>query len=137
MKALTIKQPWASLIMFGGKDIENRDWHAPAYLIGERIAIHSSKKLDESEFEDAIYFCLERKLPFLPDVDSVKGGVILGTVSLVDCVREHSSPWFVGDHGFVLADPEPLKAPVQIRGALGFWNWRQANERRDFIYLFR
>ena len=26
MKALTIKQPWASLIVHGIKDIENRTW---------------------------------------------------------------------------------------------------------------
>ena len=26
MKAITIKQPWASLIVYGLKDIENRNW---------------------------------------------------------------------------------------------------------------
>nr|WP_254884213.1 MULTISPECIES: ASCH domain-containing protein [unclassified Bacteroides] len=26
MKAITIKQPWASLIVHGIKDIENRSW---------------------------------------------------------------------------------------------------------------
>jgi len=29
MKAITIKQPWASLIVHGIKDIENRTWSCP------------------------------------------------------------------------------------------------------------
>ena len=37
--------------MIGGKDIENRDWFAPRALFGQRIAIHSSKRLEESEID--------------------------------------------------------------------------------------
>lgn len=127
MKALTIKQPWASLIMFGGKDIENRDWAAPRSLIGQRIAIHSSKKLDEMEFEDAVDMCRARGLTW-PDIKDEwkEGGVILGTVRLVACVQKHPSPWFVDDFGFVLADPQPFKTPIPIRGALGFWEWKES-----------
>ena len=43
MKALTIWQPWASLIAEGAKTIETRSWSAPASLIGQRIAIHAAK----------------------------------------------------------------------------------------------
>ncbi len=32
MRALTIKQPWASLIMAGVKDVENRGWPVPSTL---------------------------------------------------------------------------------------------------------
>lgn len=34
MKAITIKQPWASLIVHGIKDIENRTWACPWKYIG-------------------------------------------------------------------------------------------------------
>lgn len=43
MKALTVRQPWASLIALGVKTIETRSWRAPKALIGERIAIHAGK----------------------------------------------------------------------------------------------
>lgn len=43
MKALTIRQPWASLIALGVKHIETRSWRAPQSLIGQTIAIHAGK----------------------------------------------------------------------------------------------
>lgn len=46
MKAITLYQPWASLIALGVKTIETRSWPAPGSLIGERIAIHAGKKVD-------------------------------------------------------------------------------------------
>jgi len=50
MKALTIWQPWASLIMAGAKPYEFRSWRPPASLIGQRIVIHASaKKIDKAE----------------------------------------------------------------------------------------
>ncbi len=44
MKALTVRQPWASLIALGVKTIETRSWKAPDSLIGECIAIHAGAK---------------------------------------------------------------------------------------------
>lgn len=41
MKALTIWQPWASLIIAGAKPYEFRGWRPPASLIGQRIVIHA------------------------------------------------------------------------------------------------
>ena len=41
MKALTLHQPWASLIACGAKRIETRSWPPPKSLIGKRIAIHA------------------------------------------------------------------------------------------------
>ena len=40
MKAITIKQPWASLIVHGFKNIENRTWACPEKYIGHRVLIH-------------------------------------------------------------------------------------------------
>lgn len=45
MRALTIRQPWASLIAQGVKTIETRSWKAPAAAIGERVAIHAGAKV--------------------------------------------------------------------------------------------
>ena len=38
-----------------------------------------------------------------------------------DMFTPHASPWFVGDYGFVLANPCPLPEPIAIKGALKFW----------------
>lgn len=40
MLALSIRQPWAWLIINGGKDIENRDWPTK---FRSRILVHAGK----------------------------------------------------------------------------------------------
>lgn len=49
MIALSLWQPWASLIAIGVKPYETRDWPPPAKLIGQRIAIHAAKKAVSSD----------------------------------------------------------------------------------------
>ena len=44
MKAITLHEPWATLIACGAKKIETRDWAPPRSLIGERIAIHAARR---------------------------------------------------------------------------------------------
>lgn len=117
MLALTIKQPWASLIVHHGKDIENRTWPTK---IRDRIAIHSSKRMEFVEQEAASCLALEitGKIPFTREHEL---GAIIGLADIVDCVESHPSPWFCGPYGFVLARVHPLPKPVPCRGALGFW----------------
>src|ERR1051326_1498970 len=43
VKALSVRQPWAWLIIYGGKDIENRDW--PTSHRGPTL-IHAGKQWD-------------------------------------------------------------------------------------------
>lgn len=47
VKVLTVKQPWASLIVHGIKDIENRSWRTN---FRGRVLIHSSAKGDIAKF---------------------------------------------------------------------------------------
>ncbi len=133
MIALSIRQPWASLILKARKDIENRCW--PTKVRG-RILIHAAKGMTRAEHKDAIAFAVDairadpgnadagrtvtlRELGFAFD-DLPRGGII-GSVEVVDCVRLSDSPWFVGDYGFVLRDPQPL--PFRPwKGQLGFFN---------------
>jgi hypothetical protein len=49
MKALSIKQPWAWLIVSGHKDIENRN--CPTRFRG-RLLVHAGKKVDRGALED-------------------------------------------------------------------------------------
>ena len=71
MKALTIIQPWASLIVGSPtappqKPIENREWSPPAAMLGQQFAIHAGKKLELEEFH-AVFkakVCGEVRPPF-------------------------------------------------------------------------
>lgn len=58
MKAISLWQPWASLIACGAKPYETRSWAPPAELIGATIAIHAAKKIDKgaAQFaQDLVY----------------------------------------------------------------------------------
>ena len=119
MLALSIRQPWASLILKAGKDIENRCWSTK---VRGRILIHASKGCTRDELVDAFDFaeaaCGTR---YSADLKTIARGGIVGSVELVDCVRDSDSPWFVGDYGFVLRDPRPLPF-VPFKGRLGFFD---------------
>jgi hypothetical protein len=43
---LTIRQPYASAIVAGIKKVENRSWHPPAHILGQRILIHAGLRVD-------------------------------------------------------------------------------------------
>jgi len=47
MKAISLWQPWATLIACGAKPYETRSFAPPASLIGQSIAIHAAKKIDK------------------------------------------------------------------------------------------
>lgn len=51
MRALTVKQPWASLIASGIKQVENRTYPVPRTVRGQRIAIHAGKGFDAHGLE--------------------------------------------------------------------------------------
>ena len=61
MKALTVWQPWASLIVAGAKPYEFRGWRFPRSLLGQRIVIHAAaRKLDHEEVGDMFYLLAMR-----------------------------------------------------------------------------
>ena len=125
MLALSIRQPWAWLILNAGKDIENRDW--PTNVRG-RVLIHASKGMTVDEYYNAADTAREvgRVRPYparlvMPPREQLERGGIVGSVELVGCVAESESPWFFGDFGFVLRDPRPLPF-IPYTGRLGFFN---------------
>lgn len=148
MKAITIKQPWASLIVHGIKDIENRTWVCPKKYIGKRVLIHASKK--SANYWD--YSVAERVDKFLREISKsgtdwsrYPHGAIIGSVEIVDCVVNHSSIWSektenytVGMnpklheattdkkviYNWVLANPILFEKPIEnVKGKLSFWDY--------------
>lgn len=108
MKAITDKQPWASLIVEGIKDVENRTWPCPKKYIGKRVLIHAgiSKTLDHIPL-DGIFS--EQQLWNLrssfTEIELCKRtyphGAIIGSVEIVDCVINHPSIWAEDTNGVV------------------------------------
>ena len=123
-RALSVRQPWAWAIMFAGKDIENRSWQAVNHGLTVRgtIAIHAAKGMTKGEYEEASSF-MESIGVTCPNPADLWRGSVIGTVEVVDVVKEHSSPWFFGPRGLVLRNPKSF-VPVPVRGALGYFNWQ-------------
>nr|WP_319393144.1 ASCH domain-containing protein [uncultured Desulfobacter sp.] len=114
MKALSIKQPWANLIVEGIKDIENRNWLT--YYRG-LLYIHAGKGFDLQGAS-----ILNRQVPkyrrIIEESRNSRGGIV-GTVQLTDCVTLHNSTWFYGKYGFVFNAPQkidfyPMKGQLSI-----------------------
>ena len=119
MKALSIRQPWASLIMAGIKPVENRTWKTN---FRGRIWIHAGKRYDY----DGEHWIMNNfkydpvTARVLTAARGLRGG-LLGTADLVDCVTEHPSEWFVGPYGFVFTDPRQSEFRPYI-GRLNFFD---------------
>src|ERR1700735_3480641 len=111
MKALSVRAPWWWFILHGGKDIENRDW--PTKFRGT-VYLHVGKWWNDDEVADAAEDAQimyqkanDHGIGLVEGWESLRefGGCLVGKVDIVDCVTESDSPWFVGDYGFVLANP--------------------------------
>ena len=136
MKAITIKQPWASLIVHGIKDIENRTWRCPDKYIGQRVLIHAGadKRLMNIPPTDFMTECqIEQiftdKIKF-PVMERNIFSVIIGSVEIVDCVQKHPSIWAdKGVYNWVLANPILYSKPIEnVKGKLSFWDYPGINE---------
>jgi ASCH domain len=99
--ALTVKQPWAAMIVSGVKPVEYRTWRT-GYR--GRLYIHAALRLDADAPEW--------------DGPPLVFGVVLGHVELTE-VTEGADGW-----EWHLAEPVPLDVPVPCQGRLGLWRWK-------------
>lgn len=152
MKAISVRQPWASLIVNGVKDIENRTWKCPQKYIGQRVLIHASMGWNKDLAEICLGDLVKRHLENLrlihrydDEETGYKGysfsfphGVIIGSVEIVNCVVNHSSIWAEKSKGvqlgklmveqekpiynWVLANPILFERSIPCKGRLGFFD---------------
>jgi hypothetical protein len=109
-KIISIRQPWATLIVRGIKDIENRSW---ATRYRGPVLVHASLRRSPHSLADiARQFGID-----LPKVELPLGGIV-GTTNIIDCVAAHPSPWFEGKFGFVLEQSRELPF-MPWKGSLG------------------
>ena len=119
MKALTLKQPWAELILKRKKKIELRRWNT--HFRGEFL-IHSSKIPDKKNMKKYGF----NKLP---------NGFIVGRANLFDVKKYENNKEFNkdknkhlatkkwGKYGFMLKNIKRIK-PIPAKGQLNFWNFK-------------
>lgn len=144
MKALTLTQPWATLVAIGAKQYETRSW-STAYR--GPLAIHAAKgwKRDDWELCEeepfAAILSASRRYPkaiYEPKEDRklLPLGVIVATAQLVACVRTEdfgSVPdpersfgnYEPGRFVWVLENVQRIEGPL-VKGSLGLWEWRTA-----------
>jgi len=111
VKALSIQQPWAWLIVNALKDIENRDWTTDYRGI---LLIHAGKQMDR-RFPWGKY--AELAMPLTKDYE-LDG--LVGYATLQKVVTNHTSPWFCGKYGFVLTQRHPVDL-IPLRGQPGLF----------------
>lgn len=146
MKALTIWQPWATLIMAGAKPWEWRGWRAPSAVVGQRIVIHAGARMpraseiadilariddDESSLDPAIAIPLLRDTPMLswPLAAGLGTAVLERSIPAIVWANKHCKPGFDSDRldhskfAWPLTEIERWESVRPARGHQGFWIW--------------
>ncbi|KXZ25505.1 hypothetical protein AYB33_18385 [Leptospira santarosai] len=130
MKALSVRQPWAYLIIRPDiadpkaraialdngeiKDIENRSRKTN---FRGRFLIHASQKFD---YEGLKYIQQKYNLCLGMTTEDFDFGCIIGASILADCVEHSDSKYFFGKFGYILRDSKPF-FPIPCKGQLGFF----------------
>jgi hypothetical protein len=144
MKALTLTQPWATLVAIGAKRIETRSW-CTAYR--GPLAIHAAKgfpKWAKETCDDPI-FAVEL------GPDALPLGAVIATCRLVSCIptwklqqnrviqidcedfylddtERAFGDYAPGRWAWLLADVKQCE-PIPAKGALGLWDWETLTQR--------
>jgi len=156
MKAITLTQPWASLVVVGAKRIETRSWSTS---FRGQIAIHAAKAFpgEAKRLCESRLLCRAFGWPASPSslsqewlddnaarIKALPLGCVLATANLVNCVETEAILRYVqpfseqeeafGNYGpkrfgFLLENVIQLAAPWPVRGSLGLWDWEPGVER--------
>ncbi|UAW96547.1 hypothetical protein pEaSNUABM22_00059 [Erwinia phage pEa_SNUABM_22] len=118
MKALSIRQPWAWLIVQGHKKIENRTWDTKKR---GRFLVHaSSKRPSDHDMQVAREICDGLNIT-LPEKHEFVLGSIVGYATVCGTVTQSDDPFFFGPVGIQLKDCRAVE-PIRFKGALSFFN---------------
>lgn len=125
MKTVSIRQPWASFIAQGIKDIENRTWRTnyrgPIYIHACGPTKFNIELTDPQ---------MKAVLPIIKDIfvggvsgkinSAIPFGAIIGKVDIVDCVINHPSIW--AEKTAVDICPDTGVSIIR-KGQKTIWNW--------------
>lgn len=143
MKALTLTQPWATLVAIGAKRIETRSWRTK--YRGE-LAIHAAKGFPQWAKE----ICLQSPFSLEIGSDVLPLGAVIATCRVISCMPTRElqenrviqvcssvrcddfilddnercfGDYSLGRWAWLLADVNIFQEPIPARGALSLWDW--------------
>lgn len=126
MKALTIKEPWASLIINEYKTYEFRSWKTN---YRGKILIHAGKSLESNQAKKFKEYNLEYSC-----------GEIIGEADLVDCIKVteefdkelkmknsivYGNSGHVENYAWKLENIKKYENKIKVNGKLGLWNYEK------------
>ena len=126
-KVLTVRQPYASLLVGGVKDVENRSRRTN---YRGTVLIHAGARM-----HDVVSFLRKRQeftveeMAVMTQANEVEEndlfGCIVGSVEIVDCIQDSTSPWAErGQWHWVCRNAKVFDHPVRdVKGRLGLWDW--------------
>ena len=134
MKAITLTQPWATLVAIGAKQYETRSW-GTSYR--GPLAIHAAKGFPKWA-QDLAH--VEASFHETMQGISLPRGVVIAICRLAACrqilegmdplwpsVREREfGDWTLGRYFWQLVDITALPRPIPAKGALGLWEWTRS-----------
>ena len=126
MIAISIRQPWAWLIVNGYKDVENRTRMCRAHL-GKRVLIHAGQTMTVDDYQACVLFInasIEKRgwtLPPWPTLRQECGGIVGSAIIRASSDMDCGSPWWTGGIWWKMEAPEVLPFHP-CKGRLGFFN---------------
>ena len=129
MKALTVSQPFASLIANGEKWIENRTWGTP---YRGRLAIHAGKGTQYVDLGElgrfvtgavvaiATLACCVPRERLLRMEENSRIPLVNKTVGEILAHKHCEGPWC-----WILINVRKLDPPVRTPGLPGLWDWKR------------
>ena len=133
MKALSLLQPWASLVVIGAKKIETRGWQTKHR---GKLLIHASRGKAGSIFASESPF-----KKYIQDFTKLPFGAIIGKVTLTDIIRTEElflddtemnrltmeekafGDYSSGRYAWILEEPVQFEEPIPARGSLSLWDY--------------
>ncbi|ACV64613.1 hypothetical protein Dtox_3920 [Desulfofarcimen acetoxidans DSM 771] len=129
MKAISIRQPWATLVVHGLKTIELRNWKRKYNILPQSLYIHTGSRVDKTAPVE-VWQLAEQF-----ETSKVRGAII-GMVNLIEMFLYDNAEKFDLDRGLHLTnweytenlyglrmkDAMLIDKPVNYRGQLGLFN---------------
>lgn len=134
MKAITLHQPWASLIVLNFKSFETRNW---ATNFRGELAIHAAKRpVKPAEIDAVVNLISDAKTVEVIKNYDYPFGCVVATCNLIDCItmtpefiasqsltERATGDWSEGRFAWRLEEVRSLDQPVPISGQQGLWEW--------------
>lgn len=136
VKAVSLWQPWASLISLGLKHYETRSWKT-SYR--GKLLICSTAKSTKVQHQQYLKICNEVKLPSWNE-DNFPHGQAIAICDLVDCIEMTTEfiaqqsqteilcgNWQIGRYAWKLKNIQPITKPFAVKGKQGLFNVSSTN----------